>query len=319
MLAVRVQPGSVTSSDVFQGEMSFNNYVDASAAVDLCSELDRAFAGRAICVLVKHTNACGVGVAGTFEEAYRKAYLSDPTAAFGGVLAQNRTVSAESAGCVMETYSRYGKDAGMKGFFVEVWAGPGFSEDSISLIQESKAWGQRVRLLSLGGLEKGDTSGSSQESLRVRQISGGYLAQSADDLGLNEDQWRVATRRQPTVEEWNDLKLAWLVCKHTKSNAITVCKDNMLIGNGMGQTSRVMSCRIATWQARDNGHGQDLDGSCAASDAFFPFRDGVDILMESGVRAIIQPGGSKRDDEVIAACDEAGATMILTGARHFRH
>ncbi|MCA9253413.1 MAG: bifunctional phosphoribosylaminoimidazolecarboxamide formyltransferase/IMP cyclohydrolase, partial [Phycisphaerales bacterium] len=151
------------------------------------------------------------------------------------------------------------------------------------------------------------------------QISGGYLAQSADDLGLNEDKWRVATKRQPTEAEWNDLRLSWLVCKHTKSNAITICKDDMLIGSGMGQTSRVMSCRIAAWQARDNGHGEKLVGACAASDAFFPFSDGVDILIEAGVTAVIQPGGSKNDDDVITACDDAGISMVLTGTRHFRH
>lgn len=305
--------GSVAGADVLQGEMSFNNYVDVSAAVELCAELDRAFAGQAVCVLVKHTNACGVGVADTFEEAYRKAYLSDPTAAFGGVLAQNSVVTVESAGCVMETYSRYGKAVGMKGFFVEVWAAPTFADGTVTLIQGAKAWGQRVRTLSFGG------SADSSSALQVRQISGGYLAQSADDLGLNENKWRVATKRQPTDAEWNDLRLAWLVCKHTKSNAITVCKDNMLIGSGMGQTSRVMSCRIATWQARDNGHDEKLVGACAASDAFFPFSDGVDILIEAGVTAVIQPGGSKNDDDVIAACDAAGIAMVLTETRHFRH
>jgi phosphoribosylaminoimidazolecarboxamide formyltransferase/IMP cyclohydrolase len=307
--------GRVAGGDVIQGEMSFNNYVDVSAAAELCTELDRAFAGRAVCVLVKHTNACGVGVAESFAEAYRKAYLSDPTAAFGGVLAQNVAVTAESAGCVMETYARFGKAAGMKGFFVEVWAAPGFADAATALIRGSAAWGERVRLLALG--EGRDDA--LPNALQVRQISGGYLAQTADGLGLNEDQWQVATQRQPSAEERNDLRLAWLVCKHTKSNAITICKDNMLIGSGMGQTSRVMSCRIATWQARDNGHGEKLAGACAASDAFFPFRDGVDILIESGVKAIIQPGGSKRDEDVIAACDEAGIAMVLTGARHFRH
>ncbi|HNO78611.1 MAG TPA: bifunctional phosphoribosylaminoimidazolecarboxamide formyltransferase/IMP cyclohydrolase [Phycisphaerae bacterium] len=307
--------GSVAGGDVLQGEMSFNNYVDVSAAVELCGELDRAFPGRAVCVLVKHTNACGVGIADSFEEAYRKAYLSDPTAAFGGVLAQNVAVSADTANCVMETYARFGKAVGMKGFFVEVWAAPGFADGTVALIQGAKAWGQRVRLLSLGD----GGSGALSSGLQVRQISGGYLAQSADDLGLNEDKWRVATKRQPTEAEWNDLRLSWLVCKHTKSNAITICKDDMLIGSGMGQTSRVMSCRIAAWQARDNGHGEKLVGACAASDAFFPFSDGVDILIEAGVAAVIQPGGSKNDDDVIAACDDAGIAMVLTGTRHFRH
>lgn len=145
------------------------------------------------------------------------------------------------------------------------------------------------------------------------------LVQMPDDVGLNEEQWKVVTKRSPTDAEMSDLRLAWLVCKHTKSNAITVCKDNMLIGNGAGQMSRVMSCRIATWLAKENGHEAKLAGAAGASDAFFPFRDGPDILMDAGVTAIIQPGGSKRDEDTIAACDERDVAMIFTGTRHFRH
>ncbi|HRX87075.1 MAG TPA: bifunctional phosphoribosylaminoimidazolecarboxamide formyltransferase/IMP cyclohydrolase, partial [Phycisphaerae bacterium] len=137
--------------------------------------------------------------------------------------------------------------------------------------------------------------------------------------GLNESDWKVVTNRRPTEAELADLRLAWLVAKHTKSNAISICKDGMLIGNGAGQMSRVMSCRIATWLAKENGHADKLAGSAAASDAFFPFRDGPDILADAGVTAIIQPGGSKRDADTIAACDERGIAMIFTGTRHFRH
>jgi phosphoribosylaminoimidazolecarboxamide formyltransferase/IMP cyclohydrolase len=145
------------------------------------------------------------------------------------------------------------------------------------------------------------------------------LVQPRDTVGLNEDQWKVVTKRRPSEQELSDLRLAWLVCKHTKSNAITLCKDNMLLGNGAGQMSRVMSCRIATWLAKENGHEAKLAGSVAASDAFFPFPDGPTILMDAGVSAIIQPGGSKRDDETITACDERGVAMIMTGTRHFKH
>jgi phosphoribosylaminoimidazolecarboxamide formyltransferase/IMP cyclohydrolase len=145
------------------------------------------------------------------------------------------------------------------------------------------------------------------------------LVQTPDLVGLNEDQWKIVTKRVPTDAEMADLRLAWLVCKHTKSNAITVCKDSMLIGNGAGQMSRVMSCRIATWLTKENGHEGKLPGAVAASDAFFPFRDGPDILMDAGVTAIIQPGGSKRDADSIAACDERNVAMIFTGTRHFRH
>jgi phosphoribosylaminoimidazolecarboxamide formyltransferase/IMP cyclohydrolase len=145
------------------------------------------------------------------------------------------------------------------------------------------------------------------------------LVQDRDLLGLNESAWEIVTKRLPTEAELADLRLAWLVCKHTKSNAITICRDGMLLGNGAGQTSRVVSCRIATWAGRQNGHALRLAGSVAASDAFFPFRDGPDILIEAGVRAIIQPGGSKRDADAVAACDERGVAMILTGTRHFLH
>ena len=145
------------------------------------------------------------------------------------------------------------------------------------------------------------------------------LIQFVDTLGLNEEQWKVVTKRQPTESEMADLRLAWLIAKHTKINAISICKDGMLIGNGAGQMSRVMSCRIATWLARENGHAEKLSGSCAASDAFFPFSDGPKILIDAGVTALIQPGGSKRDEDTIKLCDDLGVAMIFTGTRHFRH
>ena len=145
------------------------------------------------------------------------------------------------------------------------------------------------------------------------------LVQTPDVVGLNEDQWKIVTKRAPSEPEISDLRLAWLIAKHTKSNAISICKDGMLIGNGAGQMSRVMSCRIATWLAKENRHADKLPGSAAASDAFFPFPDGPNLLMDAGVTAIIQPGGSKRDDETIAACDARNVAMIFTGTRHFRH
>lgn len=152
-----------------------------------------------------------------------------------------------------------------------------------------------------------------------RKLVGGMLVQDRDLAGLNESDWTVMTRRAPTEAELCDLRVAWLACKHTRSNAVSICRDGMLLGNGAGQMSRVMSCRIATWAAGHNGHGQRLSGSVAASDGFFPFRDGPDMLIEAGVRAIIQPGGSKRDAEVVAACDEQGVAMVFAGMRHFCH
>ena len=309
-------------------EVSHNNYADAHAALQLCKELTRIpqrcgtdshsakFRNVApACIFIKHTNACGAGLGDTPANAYRLAYLGDPNAAMGGILACNFDIDSEFASAVMDTYARWGKDAGGSGFFLEVWVASTFSEDAGALIRTAKPWGQRVRLLSVGDL----TIPPDPDELEYKSISGGLLVQTPDLVGLNEDQWKVVTKRKPTESEISDLRLAWLVAKHTKSNAISVCKDGMLIGNGAGQMSRVMSCRIATWLAKENGHADKLPGSVAASDAFFPFADGPNILIDAGATAIIQPGGSKRDAEVIAACDARNVAMILTGTRHFKH
>jgi len=310
-------PG-LAQAEILQGEMSFNNYVDASAALELCRELtlaSRRNEPRAICVYVKHTNACGVGAAVDPMEAYRQAYLGDPLAAMGGVLAVNFKVEAALAEAIMDSLERWGRAAGAGAFFAEVWMAPSFEPEALQIIREKKQWGTRVRLLGVGAM---DAAGE-ESQLGLKEIRGGMLVQSRDNVGLNEDQWQVATRRRPTDLQMNDLRLAWLICKHTKSNAITICRDGMLLGNGAGQMSRVMSCRIATWLAQENGHQDRLRGAAAASDAFFPFRDGPDALMDAGLSAIIQPGGSKRDAETIAACDERGVAMVFTGTRHFKH
>jgi hypothetical protein len=315
-----------------------------------------------VACFIKHTNACGVGITPVEEgnsawnaagqiEAYRRAYLGDPNAAMGGVLAVNFDVDVEFAAAVMETYQRFGKPLKASGhpgapggFFVEVWVAPAFTDAALALIRGAleptegmptppkKDWGKRVRLLAVADTSAGSLSrplgGAPHErtasqphtiALQVKSIAGGLLTQTSDDVGLNEDDWRVVTKRAPTDREMADLRLAWLVGKHTKSNAISICRDGMLIGNGAGQMSRVMSCRVATWLAADNGHQDALRGSAAASDAFFPFRDGPDLLIDAGVTAIIQPGGSKRDAKVIAACDERDVAMVTTGTRHFRH
>ncbi|MCH8805055.1 MAG: bifunctional phosphoribosylaminoimidazolecarboxamide formyltransferase/IMP cyclohydrolase [Planctomycetes bacterium] len=322
-----------------QQQLSFNNYADAGAALELCAELTRAgeqlwhrFATGesrkpvdarkqtgattpAVCCFVKHNNACGCAVGGDRLEAYRWAYLGDPNAAMGGTLAVNFEVDVPFAEAVMGTYSRWGKQAGAGGFFVEVWVAPAFDEAAVEIIRSKKKWGERVRLLEVGDM----SVEPDRDEMDYKRIAGGMLVQTRDLVGLDEEQWKVVTKRQPTESEWDDLRLAWLVCKHTKSNAISICKDGRLIGNGAGQMSRVMSCRIATWLARENGHKDELPGAAAASDAFFPFRDGPQILIDAGVTALIQPGGSKRDKETIAACDEHGLAMIFTGTRHFKH
>jgi phosphoribosylaminoimidazolecarboxamide formyltransferase/IMP cyclohydrolase len=295
--------------------MSYNNYADASAAQELCAELTRAKPGNAIVCFVKHTNACGVAVDADPVEAYRRAYLGDPNAAMGGILAVNFAVTPRFAEAAMETYQRWGKAAGAGGFFVEVWLAPAFDDPAVQVIRTKKEWGQRVRLLAVGDMG----TPPDPNELDYKRIAGGMLVQTRDLVGLNEEQWKVVTKRPPTEAEMSDLRLAWLVCKHTKSNAITICRDGMLLGNGAGQMSRVMSCRIATWLAQENGHADQLRGAVAASDAFFPFRDGPDILMDAGVTAVIQPGGGKRDEDTVQACDERGSAMIFTGTRHFRH
>ncbi|MCP4246717.1 MAG: bifunctional phosphoribosylaminoimidazolecarboxamide formyltransferase/IMP cyclohydrolase [bacterium] len=310
-----------------QNRMSANNYSDASAAIELCGEISQHSAvflreetedtrTTATCVFIKHTNACGAGIGSDPVEAYQRAYLGDPNAAMGGILACDFEITPEFAEAVMDTYGRWGKDAGAGGFFVEVWLAPSFQNDQVvDLIRSRKKWGERVRLLDVGDM----AAAPDPDEMEFKPIAGGMLAQTRDVIGLNEDQWKVVTNRQPSDQEMADLRLAWLICKHTKSNAITICKDGMLIGNGAGQMSRVMSCRIATWLANENGHTEKLKGSAAASDAFFPFRDGPELLIEAGVSAIIQPGGSKRDADTIAACDERGVAMVFTGTRHFKH
>ena len=298
-----------------EANLSYNNYNDAHAAMELCKEVTRAIVDRPTCVFIKHANACGTGLDDDPFEAYRRAYLGDPNAAMGGILACNFDIDASFATTVMATYDRFGKRAGVAGFFVEVWIAPGMSDDAIEVVRTTKKWGERARLLAVGDMAKPPDP----EELEYKSITGGMVVQTRDLVGLNEEQWKVATKRPPTDPEIADLRLAWLICKHTKSNAITICKDGMLIGNGAGQMSRVMSCRIATWLATGNGHQAKLSGSVAASDAFFPFPDGPNILMDAGVTAIIQPGGSKRDADTIAACDERGVAMIHTGTRHFKH
>ncbi len=311
---------------------------EAGATAETRDTGHRPEAGATAVCFIKHTNACGVGVSGGCSdhdriEAYRRAYVGDPNAAMGGVLAVNFDVRPEFAEVVLDSLPRWGKAAGAGAFFVEVWIAPSFSDEAVALIRGSKReWGKRVRLLAVGDM--GVEPHASE--LQYRSIAGGMLVQSPDVLGLNEEQWKVVTKRTPGPRELADLRLAWLICKHTKSNAITICKDGMLIGNGAGQMSRVMSCRVAVWLAQENGHlaergatapsdhgtmeqGEDGGGAVAASDAFFPFADGPRVLIEAGVTALIQPGGSKRDQETIDLCDSHGVAMIFTGARHFRH
>jgi phosphoribosylaminoimidazolecarboxamide formyltransferase/IMP cyclohydrolase len=319
--------------------MSFNNYVDAEAAHRLCQDMDDNICKPSadssipkptayVTTFIKHTNPCGVGIGHNPLTSYERAYMGDPNAAMGGILAMNAEVDERLAEAVMESLDRWGKTRGASAFFVELWLARSFEENAIEVIRSRKSWGNRTRTISMDDTElqpytiPSDFFSCIREhplDIEYRHLAGGFLLQSRDLVGLNEDQWKTVTKRKPSESEISDLRLAWLIAKHTKSNAISVCKDGMLIGNGAGQMSRVMSCRIATWLAQENRHADKLPGAAAASDAFFPFSDGPNLLIDAGVTALIQPGGSKRDEEVIAACDARDVAMIFTGIRHFKH
>jgi phosphoribosylaminoimidazolecarboxamide formyltransferase / IMP cyclohydrolase len=271
-------------------ELSFNNIADGDTAF----ECVRQFAQPA-CVIVKHANPCGVATAPDLATAYDLAYRTDPTSAFGGIVAFNSQVDAATAREVIERQ------------FVEVLIAPGFSVDA----RDALASRNNLRVLDTGGLEPSNTLWD------YRGVNGGLLLQSRDLGRVARDALRVVSRRKPSQAELDDLLFAWEVCRYVKSNAIVFARARATIGIGAGQMSRVVSSRIAAMKAHDEGLA--VAGSVMASDAFFPFRDGLDVAAEFGIRAVIQPGGSRRDDEVIAAADEHAMAMVFTGMRHFRH
>lgn len=314
-------PRPVGPADMEQdriAHMSFNNYVDGDSALNLVKELSRAKLAKHAVAFIKHTNACGVAIGDDPVDTYRRAYMGDPIAAAGGVLCMNFPVTRDMADVVMNSYGSWGKAAGAAFFKLDVWIAPSFDDDAIKLITtptEKRKWGASCRLLAVGAM---DTPPDPNE-MDYKKITGGMLVQTRDLLGLNEDQWKVVSKRKPTEKELADLRFAWLVCKHTKSNAITVVRDGALLGNGAGQMSRVKSCDLAIQLARENGHGDTLAGAVAAGDAFFPVEDGPQKLIAAGITAVIHPGGSNRDADSIRVCDEANVAMIMTGTRHFKH
>ncbi len=265
-------------------EMSYLNLFDTEAAWRLVQRFDEA-----ACVIVKHANPCGVAVSPDITEAYVKANSCDPVSAFGGIVALNRAVPAALA------------DA-LSAVFTEVIVAPSFDDDALAILTEKK----NLRVLS-GPPPYG-------AALDVRSIDGGLLVQDVDTINLDQSTWRVVTKAQPTEAQWADLRFAWQVCAAVSSNAIVYAKDGQAFGIGAGQQNRLDSARIAAERSAGRANG----GVCA-SDAFFPFRDGLDAAADAGIAAVIQPGGSVRDDEVIAAADEHGIAMVLTGERHFRH
>ncbi len=276
----------LTQAELLSGkEMSFNNYVDADAAWQLVLDLDQL-----ACAIIKHTNPAGVGVAESAAEAYRQALETDPVSAFGGIVAFNCEVDVTAAEAVVE-------------IFTEVVVAPSYESKALKVLKTKK----NLRVLQV-------PTSDAQEEVAYRQISGGMLLQTRDAHKLTREDLKVVSKRQPTAEELEALLFAWTVCKHTKSNAIVYARAGQTVGVGAGQMSRVDSVKLGAMRAR-----LPLAGSVLASDAFFPFRDGIDEAARHDIIAVIQPGGSMRDAEVIAAADEHGLAMVFTGIRHFKH
>ncbi len=286
-----VSEACISTARQLQGkELSYNNIADTDAALECVKQFSEAPA----CVIVKHANPCGVAIGANILEAYDRAYATDTESAFGGIIAFNRELDAETAQAICDRQ------------FVEVIIAPTVSPAAIEVVTAKK----NVRLL-----ECGDWSGKAAARLDMKRVTGGLLVQDADQELI--DGLKVVSKRQPTEQEMIDLQFAWRVAKFVKSNAIVYCKDGMTIGVGAGQMSRVNSARIAAIKAEQAG--LVVQGAVMASDAFFPFRDGIDNAAAVGITAVIQPGGSMRDAEVIAAADEQGLAMVFTGMRHFRH
>ena len=290
-------PGSLASAVQLQGkELSYNNIADADAAW----ECVKSFA-EPTCVIVKHSNPCGVATGIDSLEAYSRALQTDPTSAFGGIIAFNCRVGGPAAEAVARQ-------------FAEVLLAPDFSDEALAIFK-AKA---NLRLLKLGLPPGGATAWEQgRNAIDVKRVGSGLLMQTADNREIALSDLRVVTRRQPSAEQLQDLLFAWKVAKYVKSNAIVFCAAGMTLGVGAGQMSRIDSARIAGLKAQHAG--LSLQGSAVASDAFFPFRDGLDVVVDAGASCVIQPGGSMRDDEVIAAADERQIVMVFSGVRHFRH
>ncbi|WP_039850577.1 MULTISPECIES: bifunctional phosphoribosylaminoimidazolecarboxamide formyltransferase/IMP cyclohydrolase [Grimontia] len=285
------EEASVSTATQLQGKaLSYNNIADTDAALECVKEFIEP-----ACVIVKHANPCGVALGENILEAYDRAYKTDPTSAFGGIIAFNRELDAETAQAIVDRQ------------FVEVIIAPSVSDAAVEVVSAKK----NVRLLVCGEWSTQTTG------FDVKRVNGGLLVQDRDQGMVSLDDLKVVSKRQPSDEELRDALFCWKVAKYVKSNAIVYAKGNMTIGVGAGQMSRVYSAKIAGIKAADEN--LEVAGSVMASDAFFPFRDGIDAAAEAGITCVIQPGGSMRDDEVIAAADEHGMSMVFTGMRHFRH
>jgi phosphoribosylaminoimidazolecarboxamide formyltransferase/IMP cyclohydrolase len=292
--------GVATAKQLQGKELSYNNLNDTDAAYELVAEFD---AERSAAVaIIKHANPCGVALGRTLAEAYAKALACDPVSAFGGIVALNRPLDADAAREIVK-------------IFTEVIIAPEASAEAKAILAEKK----NLRLLLAGGLPD-----PKAEGVTFRSLAGGFLVQGRDNAVVAQPELKIVTKRKPTAEEFADLIFAFTVAKHVKSNAIVYAKDGATVGIGAGQMSRVDAARMAAWKAEDAARGRGLatsptQGSVAASDAFFPFPDGLQVVAEAGATAVIQPGGAMRDADVIAAADRAGLAMVFTGMRHFRH
>ncbi len=291
------RPGPAQASQIQGKEMSYNNFLDTDAAFELVAEFEEP-----AIAIIKHANPCGVAVAQNLKDAYISARMCDPVSAFGGIIAANRMLDAETAEAIVKSY-------------VEVIIAPSVENAALRILEKK----ENIRVLTTGAMPDPGV-----KRRMVRQIAGGLLVQHSDFMTIDPDALKVVTDREPTAQEMRDLLFAFKVCKHVKSNAIVYAKNNATVGIGAGQMSRLDSSRIAAKKAADAAEEAGLDapltkGSVVASDAFFPFPDGLIAAIEAGATAAIQPGGSKKDNEVIDAANERGIAMVMTGLRHFRH
>ena len=289
---VAAPSGLAAMTQLHGPELGYNNLLDFSAALGLLGEFDEAAA-----VVIKHTNPCGAAVGRTVGEAMVKAKASDPVSIYGGIIGVNRTLDLDVV-------------RALAGIFVEILFAPAFADDALEELRRTK---KRCRVFQVASERRAARPGAAE----YRSVLGGMLVQTADDVDLDEGSLKVVSRRAPTEPERKALRFAWRVAKHTKSNAIVLATEDQVLGVGAGQMNRLDSARLAVSRAREAG--LDPRGSVVASDAFFPFRDGLDAVAEAGATAVIHPGGSLRDDEVLAAADERNMAMVFTGLRHFRH
>jgi len=286
------QTGLAAARQLHGKQLSFNNYLDLDTVLAFCQEFQEPAA-----MIVKHNSPCGAALGDTLAQAYRDALATDPLSAFGGVIGLNKQVEADTAEAILDGIGRYG--------FMECVLAPGYHPEALAALREEKKT-KNLRLLELPELSAGDP-------WRIKQVAGGLLVQTPDTAG-DQSELKVATKRAPREEEMSALRFAWVVCKHTKSNAIVLARERKAVGIGGGVTSRVDATRLALAKAGDRAKGAAM-----ASDAYFPFPDAIEAAAAAGVTAVVQPGGSLNDEEAIAACDRHGMAMVFTGVRHFRH